>query len=390
LLGLFGCVLSDIFRCAYPALTYEIQSLEEAIPEVQKTINNDTRHINELKMLGLKFRRTSSARAVLSGLDFECCPRCTQKLPDPLPNKCPVCRQDDTDTESQDDENNVIQQDVENRISELQDAIKRHSIQLERMRFRLLELITEKQEVDREINNTMAQYDSAYLSASLTLERKKATIEQKISSLTNLLGLPRKVDELYQAASELQTEASDIRRKLDEARKSAESNRKNVTRLEEIFLDCLVRSRLPGISQQDSVEIVSPSFLPEVKDPRTGDLVITSFANWRSGGKKTIFKACFAIAMHRLAVEIGAMLPTFIIIDSSMKNIGEREDKEIFEGFHNLLYELSSSELKGTQIILIDKEFCPPPHDFDVPMSVRYMTPGESDHPPLIPYYQGK
>lgn len=42
---------------------------------------------------------------------------------------------------------------------------------------------------------------------------------------------------------------------------------------------------------------------------------------------------------------------TALIINSPMKNISERENREQFEGLHELLYELSVSELRKNQYI---------------------------------------
>ncbi len=71
-----------------------------------------------------------------------------------------------------------------------------------------------------------------------------------------------------------------------------------------------------------------------------------------------------------------------------MKNISERENREQFEGFHQLLYELAAGELRQTQFIVIDKEFFPPPDDTDVEVFVRHMTPDEQDGP-LLRGYRG-
>jgi len=108
-----------------------------------------------------------------------------------------------------------------------------------------------------------------------------------------------------------------------------------------------------------------------------------------SGGKKSLFKCCFAIAVHRLALEKGATLPDLLIIDSPMKNISERENRTQFESFHTMLYDLKSTELASTQLILIDKEYCPPPADSDLDVLSRHMTPENEEFPPLIPYYRG-
>ena len=123
----------------------------------------------------------------------------------------------------------------------------------------------------------------------------------------------------------------------------------------------------------------------------TGDITVMSFANLGSGGKKTLFKACFALAVHRLAteVEVGALLLLLLIIDSPMKNISERENRAQFEGFHLLIYNLLQTELYGTQAVLIDKEFIARDETSALTFSVRHMMPDSDENPPLIPYYRG-
>ena len=174
------------------------------------------------------------------------------------------------------------------------------------------------------------------------------------------------------------------------ARKAAESDDTNLGRLKIFFLDCLVRAGVPGITPEDRVEIPTPSFFPEVYGPDPDDVAVTTFGTLSSGGKKTLFKCCFAIAVHRLAVQLGAPLPEFLIIDSPMKNISERENRDQFEGFYRLLYELKESELRETQLILIDKEFSAPETQARFTLAKRHMRPGDSANPPLIPYYDGK
>jgi hypothetical protein len=54
-----------------------------------------------------------------------------------------------------------------------------------------------------------------------------------------------------------------------------------------------------------------------------------------------------------------------------------------------MLYELSTKELKATQIILIDKDFAAPGKGLDVTVMDRHMKPLDPENPPLIPYYRG-
>jgi len=370
-------------------LSSEIASLQEAISAVESAVQDHQRHLNELAMLRIKFQRAASARAVLSGVEFEACPRCTQQLPQRQPYHCPVCGQEEPEAGAENLDPVVLEKDITGRVSDLRAAIQQHEVQLSRMQWRRNELIRDKERVDREMSLQLRQYDSSYLSTALTLERRKVTLEASIDSLQQYSRLSQSVEAQLEQAAALEAQEIDTRRRLKDARTSAEKDTANLRRLEKLFLDCLVRSRIPGISRDDAVTIRPPHFLPEVASPETGDLAVTSFANISSGGKKSLFKSCFALAMHRLAVEIGARLPTFLVIDSTMKNISERENREQFEGFHLLIYELAASELSQTQFILIDKEYLPPPANLSIEIQVRHMTPDNPVYPPLVTYRRG-
>ncbi|PGU90101.1 hypothetical protein COD71_23560 [Bacillus cereus] len=115
------------------------------------------------------------------------------------------------------------------------------------------------------------------------------------------------------------------------------------------------------------------------------------FSNLGSGGKKTIFKCCFSLAIHRLAKQRKLPLPSFLMIDTPMKNISERENADIFKGFYSFLYKLAENELKDLQFIIVDKEYYPIPKEISKKISTikKHMTPDEPMHPPLIPYYKG-
>lgn len=379
----------DLFRQKARELTYELNSIEDSISSLEISIEGNKRHLNEIKMLKVKYKRMSSAKNILIGVDFTHCPRCSQILSSQNEGICPVCGQVEPEEPQYEIKEEVIETDATSRISELSDIIERHASQLKKEKAQQQELIQEKQKTDQLITEALQQYDSSYLSSTLEYERQKIEIGQTILKMNDYIRLTTKVEELFKRAEALEVEESNIRRRLKEARAAAEGDVRNLRILEDLFLDCLLRSKLSGFTPHDHVMIKPPHFLPQVISPDVGDMSITSFENLSSGGKKSIFKACFAIALHRLAVKNNAALPTLMIIDSPMKNISERINREQFEGFHHLLYELAETELRGTQLIVIDKEYYPPENDLSVKFSVRHMTTGDPEHPPLIKHYRG-
>ena len=379
----------DALRERARKLGAELNKCELALRELAESIEHDTSHRNTLLSLASRFKRAQSAREVLSGVEFKACPRCSRTLPVRPNEACVLCGQDQVGEPVRAVTDEAIDSDVTSRVQELEQRIglqKQQQLLLERKR---TEVGNAKAVADHELNRVSHSYDSAYLSSALHLEKERAALVQQLTDMKELEALVSRIDQLAQEVERLAGREHGIRLQLREARKQAEQDTSNVDLLKSLFLNCLLRSRLPGFFQDDSVEIAPPNFLPEVLGKNTGDLAVTSFSNLGSGGKKCLFKCCFAVALHRLAVRREAMLPTLLIIDSPMKNISERENRQQFIGFHEMLHDLAQGELKGTQVILIDKELHTPAEGFTPSFNSRHMTPDDAANPPLIRYYRG-
>jgi hypothetical protein len=380
---------ADELRKRARFLSGEIQALERALLDLKSQIESTERLRNELMMLTLKFRRSASAREVLASVSFAACPCCTEPLPQRPNSCCSVCGQSEQDRTHETQEESVIAADVNARLKEINESLTRYNQQNLVLRRRLTEFVAEKAAIDERLNLAMKQYDSAFLSQALEYERQATVLQEKIANIERQKTLMEKLNEQYLLAEKLMAEESAIRRKLKDERSKAEKDLSNLRRLEELFLDCLLRAQFPGINPADKVAIVSPNFMPEVTSPEIGDIAVTSFSNLGSGGKKCVFKASFALAIHRLATEIGANLPSLLIIDSPMKNISERENEDVFTSFYEMLYQLAADELSETEFIIVDKEFKEPSAELSLEITVRHMMPDSEKYPPLIPYYRG-
>jgi len=381
---------ADRLREQAMSLGVEIARIDQAIQDLREVQDHERRHLHELQTLSLKYRRSLSAKAVLVGVEFEICPRCAQQLPEPEGGQCRVCGQPDNVQDIDPTEAALVERDAKLRMTELTDILARHDESLGKLQRERETLLGTKSRIERERNEALQRYDTAYLSTMLSTEHERAAVLQEAENLRALSRLPKMLEEQRDKLAEVVAQEQRLRTSLKEAREAAESDERNLEHLKELFLDCLVRAGVPGITRQDRVEIPTTSYFPEVYGPNPDDRTVTSFATISSGGKKTLFKCCFAIALHRLAVEVGAPLPELLIIDSPMKNISERENREQFLGFYQLIYELASDELRSTQFILVDKEFSPPPPNSPFELTVRHMRPDDRQNPPLIPYYDGK
>ena len=376
--------LTDTLRARARQIGAELEAVQSAQGEVTATMSEDRRHRNEMLALSTKVRRLDAARAVLNGVEFERCPRCTQPLPTRSPVTCRLCGQaEDDTTPAAEQASERTQADVQSRSNELEEMLDAQAIQLKRLRRREQGLRDVKSEIDAQLSTAMSEYDSAYLAEAIELERTKSALVEELRYLQKLKTFVCRVQQLKTRADQLQGEEASVRRELKEAREAADRDLSNLRRLTTLFLDCLIRAKISGFDEDDIVRMTPPGFLPEVVGNVAGDLVTTSFSTLGSGGKKNLFKCCFALAFHRLSCELNAMLPSLLVIDSPMKNISERENRTQFLGFHQLLYELADSELRDTQFILIDKEFCPPDGEYEFDLQSRHMRVNDEQEPPL-------
>ncbi|MCB4791343.1 MAG: hypothetical protein LHV68_05590 [Elusimicrobia bacterium] len=377
-------------------LNNQIVQSEEALSEINKMIENHEQLKNELIMLAIKADRVMAARVVLSAADFINCPRCASELPRREEGNCKVCGQKESDIAESDREDIKIQKaDLKMRVNEIEEILEKHVEKRVMLEKEIADSRQKKEELDYRLSKALKHYDSIVMSNLISLEARSAKIEEYLRSLLKNKALIKQYEEMYENSGKIAEKEKTLRRELLEERKRAERDTSNLKNLEDLFLDCLIRAKLPGIKEEDMVTIPTNNLYPSVHSKGMENIAVTNFSNYGSGGKKTLFKACFALAIHRLSVKTGNIIPNLLIIDTPMKNISERENRVQFEGFYNLLYDLASSELQNTQFIIIDKEFFPPKQEFQ-DIFVRHMKPnekhtkpGENRTPPLIPYYNG-
>jgi hypothetical protein len=372
-------------------LSNQLFIIDDTTQSLNISIDNDTRHLNEISGLSMKFERATSAKAILSGVNFEVCPRCTQTLPEREPSCCTVCGQVEQ-LEEVDPKLSTVKVDVETRIKELTDIINVQGTSLANLEKSRQQVIIAKRRAEDELNRAMAAYDSAYLSSIILKQKEIGAINQQLADFQKLLSIAQKADAYKVFAGSLKIKEGVIREKLGIARSKAESDTLKITQLERYFKDCLIRSNFPGINKESKITISPRTFIPVVTNgvPLDGKRPTeTTYSNVGSGGKKPIFKCCFAIAVHRLALELGAILPNLLIIDSPMKSISERENRNVFEGFYHMLYSLAAEKMTSTQFLIIDKELFPPQSSADLDIRIRHMTPDEDENPPLIRKYRG-
>jgi len=373
------------------SITLDILASQQQLDDLGIRIADLERHANELEMLSLRFQRTASARAVLAGVQFTHCPRCTQELPAREQEHCRVCDQPDMVLAAHGAlDEKVVEQDLKARQSELREALQRLREQKTFVSKRVARLERDKQSADAQLAQRLRFYDSEFLSRALVDERAVATLEQELGDLVQNRRIPALLKQQLERAEALLVEEAKTQAALNDARKKAFRDRRNIDELAALFLDCLTRSRFPDVRATDAVEIDPSTFYPQIPLGGKDGLVVLTFDNAGSGGMMALFRTCFALALHRLSAQLeDSRLPPILVIDTATKNVSSVENPEVISSFYAMVYELATNELAETQFIIIDNELTMPPDNLAVDVKIRHMMRGDPNNPPLVPYLTG-
>jgi hypothetical protein len=165
---------------------------------------------------------------------------------------------------------------------------------------------------------------------------------------------------------------------------SAWTGHANIAAIAAEFKRVMLAVSFPGVSEEDQVVIDPRNWKPVVIH---GEQVWT-FWDAGSGGKKTLFNVCYALAIHAVGLERDMPVPRLLIIDSPTKNISDDENPELVRSLYNQIYQLAEAqEGQRLQFLLIDSDLVEPEQEL-AGFSERRMA-GEPDAPSLIPYYVG-
>jgi hypothetical protein len=359
---------------------------EIALADLKERIAEQEALKAELLSAKFKLARSESASSVLSGVSFEYCPACGADIKQSNPHQPGICHLCGRYSAKQDQtivpQAEIVRRDLTARVEDLTESIERHKKALKRQEDVVAQRQREKVVVDERLNAELSTYDSAYLSRAREVEQRIATLQERKRGLEKMARMPEAITKLEEEAGRLREQEEKLKREIDAEKKKLTEAEHRIQEIGQAYLEALLRVGVPGISEKDRIEIGRTTWRPWII-PEQGDAY--NFYNAGSGGKKTLLNVCYALAVHKVAAEHGLPLPTFLMIDTPMKNIGEDVNENIFRNFYHYLYDLATGPLSNTQFIIIDKEYFPPEADSELEVVERYMEPEQ----PLISYYRG-
>jgi hypothetical protein len=383
--------IADEDRARLDMLTRAIAETVEAQRDLEMRVQEQEALQSELISLKFKAARTAVAHAILDDVSFDACPACgtgvkaSAKL---AVGCCYLCKTPDDQQQSIDATSiDVIRQDLDARIADLKQSTTRHRRALKPLCETLVKLRSERGDLEQRVSSEARRYESEFLARSRQNEKRLAAIQERSVLLGRIRAMPAEVEKVLATADALATPMEELRRQIQKEQESLLTAEENYKAIERNYKEVLLAIHFPAFTDKEVVVINRRTLIPEIlqaNDPGSS----WTFYDAGSGGKKTLLKICYALALHKTAAENGLPLPTLLIIDSPMKNITPDVNRDVFENFYRELYDLLGNQLDGWQLVMVDQTYYSPPANV-APSRDRKMLRDSTEYPPLISYYRG-
>ncbi len=377
---------TDELRSRLRKLSGTVSDLREAIGLSQDSLAEQEALRAELITAKVKANRAEQAGRILEGVDYSRCPQCGSDISErPVTDECRLCgTPSDIAYNRSGAQTDAFRRELNDRIDQITDSMSRRRQALERSTRELQRAEVAKRQLDRQLQDELQRYDSAFIESVRIVDREVATLEERLRSLIQLQEMPRAISELEEQAGAAQGRIDRLRSTIEEERQRLRGADDNARAIADRFKTIMIDVGFPGVSEDDDL----------VLDPRNWKpVVVHSEQEWGfwdtgSGGKKTLFNVCYALAVHEVARERDLPVPNVLIIDSPTKNISDDENPELVQSLYREIYRFAATRNgAGTQFLLIDSDLVEPADAFE-DFAQRRMA-GELEAPSLISYYDG-
>lgn len=375
---------TDRLRGELRMLGKTIDDVSTAVDMGQEVLEEQRALRAELITAKVKLQRVGQAGRLLEGVDYKKCPKCgcdvTGRTVDA--EHCTLCLCPvDSSTPSSSTGAEAVRRDLNERIDQVADSMGRRKRAVRRSKGELEGLVAKKRHLDLRLQREVQRYDSAFVDSIRELDGEVATLVERRRYLEKLQEMPEAVATLEREAGALQGRIDNLRSEIDEERTRLREADRKVAAIARHFKAIVTDVQFPGVDESDEVILSPQNWSPSIRHRGQE----WNFWDAGSGGKKTLFNVCYALAVHAAAVEAGMPVPSILIIDSPTKNISEDENPELVRALYRVIYRFALSE--STQFLLIDSDLVRPIED--VPHFQHRHMAGRQDAPSLISYYEG-
>lgn len=377
---------SDTLRDKLRHLSVEITSFHQAIAESKESIEEQKALRAEFITAKTKAERVDQAGRVFEGVHYQRCPECGANVSDRprSSERCCLCGSPQADVGNATSlESEALRRELNERIDQIADSIARRTRELSRMEKQLEQAEQRKASLDKQLQEDLARYDSAFVESIRGTEREIATLVERAKSLQRLQQMPQAINALEEEAGALQGRIDRLRTSAAEERDHLRAADANIAAIASEFKRVMISVSFPGVSDDDQIVIDPRNWKPTVVHGHQE----WTFWDAGSGGKKTLFNVCYALAIHAVALDRGMFVPSVLVIDSPTKNISEDENPELVQSLYAEIYRLARSQANNLQFLLIDSDLVEP--STELPGFSERRMAGEPGAPSLISYYAG-
>jgi chromosome segregation ATPase len=154
---------------------------------------------------------------------------------------CPLCgKEPSTSREQIIPQEEMLRHDLNSRIEELDESIQRHTESLKKQKLIVSELQEKKALLDEQLKEELKNYDSTFLASSREVERRCATLQERLRGLERILRIPNAIARLEEKADKLASEEAHLEREIQEEKAELTSAGQYIQEIEDSFLQSLI------------------------------------------------------------------------------------------------------------------------------------------------------
>lgn len=143
--------------------------------------------------------------------------------------RCRLCGSTHTiDANVMSSELEALRRDLNERIDQITDSITRREHELGHTERQLKQAEQQKVSLDKQLQEELVRYDSAFIESIRDTEREIATLVERITSLQRLQQMPQAINALEREAGALQGEIDGLRTSITEERSRLLAARENI------------------------------------------------------------------------------------------------------------------------------------------------------------------
>ena len=201
--------------------------------------------------------RTLDAGKIFDDVQYDRCPECGADISERLhvEEQCRLCSTPEhSHNEITPDEVEILRRDLNERIDQITDTISRKEREFMKTKKELESKQEIKRSLDRQLQDELARYDSAFFESIRSIEREIATMKERIISLERLRLMPEAIGILEEEAGALQGKLDRLRSSADEERLKLRNADSNIAAIAEKGGNILLAISYP-VSIDDNVVI---------------------------------------------------------------------------------------------------------------------------------------